>query len=162
MNKLAFLICIFIISSTAFADTLTGKVIKITDGDTVHVLQANHIKEKIRLAGIDAPERKQPHGNKAKQYLASLIGNKLVTVEFSKRDRYGRIVGKIEYKGLDVNLEMVKAGYAWHYKKYQKEQSADDRLSYRVAENNARLHKIGLFQDKAIPPWKWRKLKRKK
>ena len=55
---------------------------------------------------------------------------------------------------------MVKAGYAWHYKKYQKEQSADDRLSYRVAENNARLHKIGLFQDKnSMPPWKWRILK---
>ena len=163
MNKLAFLICIFIISSTAYADILTGKVIKITDGDTVHVLQDNHIKEKIRLAGIDAPERKQPHGNKAKQYLASLVGNKLVTVEYSKRDKYGRIVGKIEYKGLDVNLEMVKAGYAWHYKKYQKEQSADDRLSYRIAENNARTQEVGLFQDNnSIPSWKWRKLKRKK
>ena len=57
---------------------------------------------------------------------------------------------------------MVKAGYAWHYKKYQKEQSEDDRLSYRVAENNARIHKLGLFQDNnSVPPWKWRKLKRK-
>ena len=84
---------------TVFADTLRGKAIKITDGDTVHVLQADHTKEKIRLAGIDAPERKQPHGKKATRYLASLIGNKLVTVEYSKRDRYGRIVGKIESQG---------------------------------------------------------------
>ena len=136
MNKLIIIFLTLLLSGISFADTLTGKVIKITDGDTVHVLQANHIKEKIRLAGIDAPERKQPHGKKATRYLASLIGNKLVTVEYSKRDRYGRIVGKIEYKGLDINLEMVKAGYAWHYKKYQKEQSADDRLSYAVAEND--------------------------
>ena len=63
--------------------------------------------KKIRLAGIDAPERKQPHGKKATKYLASMVGNMLLTVEYDKRDRYGRIVGKIEYKGLDVNLEMV-------------------------------------------------------
>ena len=62
-----------------------------------------------------------------------------------------------------MNLEMVKAGYAWHYKKYQKEQSADDRLSYRVAKNNTRTHAVGLFQDNnSTPPWEWRKLKRKK
>lgn len=108
---LKYLLTLFLIFPT-FADTITGKVVKITDGDTVHVLQANHIKEKIRLAGIDAPERKQPHGNKSKQYLASMIGNKLVTVEYSKRDRYDRIVGKIEYRGTDVNLGMVKASYA--------------------------------------------------
>ncbi len=95
------------------ADTLTGKVVKITDDDTVHILLANHDKEKIRLAGIDAPERKQPHGNKAKQYLASILGNKCVTVEYDKRDRYGRIVGKIGYEGLDVNLAMVREGLAW-------------------------------------------------
>lgn len=163
MIKTLSLILALIISFPAFADSLTGKVVKITDGDTVHVLQSNHVKEKIRLAGIDSPERKQPHGNKAKQYLASLIGNKFVTVEFTKRDRYGRIVGKINHNDSDVNLAMVKAGYAWHYKKYQKEQSSDDQLSYAVAENNARLHGIGLFQDKTpIPPWEWRKLKRKR
>jgi len=112
MNKTFCLVLALVLSYPALADTFSGKVVKITDGDTVHVLQADHTKQKIRLAGINAPERKQPHGNKAKQYLASLIGTKLVTVEYSKRDRCGRIVGKIEYKGLDVNLEMVKAGYA--------------------------------------------------
>ncbi len=150
MNKIITLLFCLILPFPALADTLTGKVIKITDGDTAHVLQKDHTKEKIRLAGIDAPERKQPYGKKAKHYLASLIGNKFVSVEYSKRDRYGRIVGKIIHNALDVNLEMVKAGYAWHYKKYQKEQLADDRLSYRVAENSARLHKVGLFQNEAV------------
>ena len=146
MIKALSLILILIISHPVLADTLTGKVVKITDGDTVHILQSNHIKEKIRLAGIDAPERKQPHGNKAKRLLASLIGNKFVTVEYNKRDRYGRIIGKIRHNNTDINLIMVKAGYAWHYKKYQREQSDDDQISYAVAENNARLHEIGLFQ----------------
>ena len=151
------------LSYPALADTLTGKVIKITDGDTVHVLQDNHVKEKIRLAGIDAPERKQPHGNKAKQYLASLIGNKRVTVKYSKRDRYKRIVGKIIFNNSDVNLAMVQAGYAWHYKKYQKEQSKSDQLAYAAAEDNTRTHRLGLFQDKEpMSPWDYRKSRRKK
>ena len=68
MNKIITLLFCLILPASALADTLVGKVIKITDGDTVHVLQNNHIKEKIRLAGIDAPERKQPHGNKAKHF----------------------------------------------------------------------------------------------
>ena len=162
MNKIIVLLLSITLSCPLLADTLSGKVVKITDGDTVHVLQDNHIREKIRLAGIDAPERKQAHANKAKQYLASLIGNEVVTVEFNKRDRYGRIVGKIIHNDSDINLEMVKAGYAWHYKKYQKEQSADDRLSYRVAENSARTHEMGLFQaNNSIPPWIWRKNKKK-
>ena len=87
MNKALSLLLALVLSYPALADTLVGKIVKITDGDTVHVLQTDHTKEKIRLAGIDAPERKQPHGKKATRYLASLIGNKLVTVEFSKRDR---------------------------------------------------------------------------
>ncbi len=145
------------------ADVFEGKVIKITDGDTVHVLDANHHKEKIRLAGIDTPERKQPFGSKAKQFLASLIGNKYVKVEFEKRDRYGRIVGKILYQGKDINLEMIRAGLAWHYKKYQQEQSKFDRNLYAAADSFVKTNKIGLFQDKkAVPPWEWRKMKRKK
>lgn len=88
MNKAFCLLLSLLLSYPILADTLAGKVVKITDGYTVHVLQDNHLKEKIRRAGIDAPERKQPHGNKAKQYLASLIGNKLVTVDFNKHATY--------------------------------------------------------------------------
>lgn len=143
------------------ADILEGKVIKITDGDTVHVLDANHHKKTIRMAGIDAPERKQAFGKKAKQYLASMIGNKRVTVEFKKRDRYGRIVGSILYQGKVINLEMVRAGLAWHYKKYQREQSKRERNLYAAADSFVKTNRIGLFQEKnAVPPWEWRKNKK--
>lgn len=143
-----------------YAESISGKVIKITDGDTVHIILTNHEKEKIRLAGIDAPERKQAHGKKATRYLASLIAGKTVTVEYNKRDRYGRIVGKILYNGEDVNLKMVQVGYAHWYFKYRKEQSRDDQISYKVAEANARKFNLGLFQNEAIPPWEWRKKKK--
>jgi len=156
---LKYLLTLFLIFPI-FANTITGKVIKIVDGDTIHLLLDNHNKEKIRLAGIDAPERKQAHGNKAKKFLSSMISNRLVTVKYNKRDRYGRIVGKILYNNEDINLKMVKVGYAWWYKKYKREQSIDDQISYRVAENNARKFNLGLFQNEAIPPWKWRKNKK--
>ena len=148
--------------SPVIADSITGKIIRVVDGDTVHLLLDHHNIEKIRLAGIDAPERRQAHGSKARKYLSSLLGNKFVNVEYDKRDRYGRIVGKIFLNNEDINLKMIQVGYAWHYKKYQREQSSDDRLSYAVAENNARRFNLGLFQNEAIPPWEWRKNKKNK
>jgi len=104
-------------SLTAFADTLTGKVVKITDGDTIYVLDANYTQHKIRLAGIDAPERKQAYGLASRKHLASIVAGQQVTIEYKKRDRYGRIVGKVLLDGIDACLEQVKAGFAWHYKK---------------------------------------------
>ncbi len=83
------------LSLAAFADSLTGKVVKITDGDTLYVLEANYKEHKIRLAGIDAPERKHVYGLASRKHLASIVAGKQVTVEYQKRDRYGRIVGKV-------------------------------------------------------------------
>ncbi len=83
------------LSLAALADTVTGKVVKITDGDTLYVLDANYEEHKIRLAGIDAPERKQVYGLASRKHLASIVAGKQVTVEYQKRDRYGRIVGKV-------------------------------------------------------------------
>ncbi len=131
------------LSLTASADTLTGKVVKITDGDTLYVLDDNYQQHKIRLAGIDAPERKQAYGLASRKHLASIVAGKQVTVEYQKRDRYGRIVGKVllyavyhtDIDGIDVCLEQVKAGFAWHYKKYQHEQSTENRQLYADAEN---------------------------
>jgi len=114
----------------AFANSLTGKVVKITDGDTLYVLDANYQEHKIRLAGIDAPERKQAYGLASRKHLASIVAGKQVTVEYQKRDRYGRILGKVWINGVDACLEQVKAGFAWHYKKYQHEQSPDDQRFY--------------------------------
>ncbi len=89
------------LSLAAFADSLTGKVVKITDGDTLYILDANSQQHKIRLAGIDAPERKQAYGLASRKHLASIVAGKQVTVEYQKRDRYGRIVGKVLLDGID-------------------------------------------------------------
>ncbi len=105
------------LSIPAFGDTLTGKVVKITDGDTLYVLDANYKDHKIRLAGIDAPERRQAYGLASRNHLLSIVAGKQVRVEYQKRDRYGRIVGKVLLDGIDVCLEQVKAGFACHYKK---------------------------------------------
>ncbi len=114
------------LSLAAFADTLTGKVVKITDGDTLYVLDANYKQHKIRLAGIDAPERKQAYGLASRKHLASIVAGKQVTVEYQKRDRYSRILGKVRVDGVDACLEQVKAEFAWHYKKYQYNRNDED------------------------------------
>ena len=135
------------------------KVVKVTDGDTIHVLDQSTIKHKIRLGGIDAPEKKQAFGQKSKQYLVSMIAGQNVEVEYSKRDRYGRIIGKIIKDGLDINLLEIKQGYAWHYKYYQKDQTPFDRVLYSSAEIEAKGKTIGLWSVPAVPPWEFRRKK---
>ena len=105
------------------AETLTGRVVRVTDGDTIVVLDASKEQHKIRLTGIDAPERGQALGTKSKEHLSDLVAGKTVEVDYSKYERYQRILGKILLNGEDVNLEQVEAGMAWHYKKYQREQT---------------------------------------
>jgi len=145
------------LSLATFADTLTGKVVKITDGDTLYVLDANYEQHKIRLAGIDAPERKQAYGLASRKHLASIVASKQVTIEYQKRDRYGRIVGKVLLDGIDVCLEQVKAGLAWHCKKYQHEQSLEDQRLYADAEIRARDERLGLWRENnPNPPWEYR------
>ncbi len=147
------------LSLTAFGDTLTGKVGRVVDGDTLYVLDANSQQHKIRLAGIDAPERRHAYGLASRKHLLSIVAGKQVRVEYQKRDRYGRIVGKVLLDGIDVCLEQVKAGFAWHYKKYQHEQSAEDRELYADAENQAREGRLGLWRENnPIPPWEHRRL----
>ncbi len=149
------------LSLAASADTLTGKVVKITDGDTLYVLDVNYEQHKIRLAGIDAPERKQAYGLASRKHLALIVAGKQVTVEYQKRDRYGRIVGKVLLDGIDACLEQVKAGFAWHYKKYQHEQSLEDQRLYADAETQAREGRLGLWRENnPNPPWEYRRLYR--
>lgn len=144
--------------SLAHAETLTGQVVKIADGDTVTVLDASRQQHRIRLSGIDAPEGKQAFGTVSRQHLASLAFGKAVTVEWHKRDRYNRIIGKVLVDGRDVNLEQVRAGLAWHYKYYEKEQSPGERRLYSEAEEVARLDRVGLWLDPSpISPWDFRR-----
>lgn len=136
-------------------------MVRVTDGDTIVVLDAANTQHKIRLQGIDAPERGQAFGTKSKDHLASLIAGGTVTVDYSKRDRYQRIIGKVLLNGDDMNLEQIRAGMAWHYKKYQGEQSSDDRITYSDAELEARRDRLGLWVDKnPVPPWEYRQAKR--
>lgn len=140
------------------AETVSGRVVGIADGDTVTVLDASNTQWKIRLMGIDAPEKKMPFGQKSKEHLSNLVFNKQVSVEYSKRDKYGRTVGKIMVDGVDANLEQVRVGMAWHYKQYQKEQSRDERVSYADTEEQARAGRRGLWVDAdPTPPWDWRR-----
>ena len=142
------------------AGTYTGKVVSIADGDTVTVLDAAQTQHKVRLAGIDAPERKQPFGQVARQYLASAVFGKTVTIEWSKVDRYRREIGKVLLDGKDINLMLVDAGLAWHYKFYEREQSPEDRHSYSTAEQRARAARRGLWRENTpSPPWEFRRRK---
>ena len=135
-----------------------GRIVGISDGDTVTLLDVNKRQYKIRLTAIDAPEKKMPFGQRSKEHLSDLVFNKDVQVETEKLDRYGRTLGKILFDRKDINLAMINAGLAWHYRKYQREQSASDRLLYAHAEDQARQQRIGLWREpNPIPPWEWRK-----
>ena len=145
------------------AETLTGRVVRITDGDTLVILDASKAQHKIRLQGIDAPERGQAFGTKSKEHLSDIVAGKSVVVDYSKYDRYQRILGKVLLNGENVNLEQIEAGLAWHYKKYEREQSASDRITYSDAELEARRHKLGLWHDPdPVPPWDYRQADRER
>ena len=133
----------------ASANIIHGRVVGVSDGDTVTVIDANKTQYKIRLAGIDAPEKAQAYGQKSKESLSDLVFGKQVDVEWSKQDRYGRTVGKIMLAGVDINLEQIKRGMAWHYKQYQNEQSPEDRDAYAKYQSQAQERRVGLWRDPA-------------
>lgn len=119
LARLILSVSFFVSMQAALAETYTGRVVGIADGDTITVLDASNTPHKIRLSGIDAPEKKQAFGNFSKQKLAELIFSKTVSVETTRKDRYKREIGKVWLGSIDTNLEQVRAGLAWHYKKYE-------------------------------------------
>ena len=154
-----YLASIFLFFSCAInAATLQGIVVGVADGDTITVLDSNNTQHKIRLQGIDAPEKAQAFGQKSKQSLHELVHGKQVTVEFQKQDKYGRTLGKVMLNGADMCLEQIKLGMAWHYKQYESAQSKADREMYAKSELEARAQAIGLWKDKhPMPPWEFRR-----
>lgn len=145
------------ISFAAAAHTIEGRVVRVSDGDTVTLLDGSHAQRRIRLAGIDAPEKAQPYGGASTRHLSGMVFGESVSVEYKKHDRYGRIVGKVLKDGHDASLEQIRAGLAWHYKQYQREQSRADRSTYAELENAAQQAHAGLWRDPApVPPWTWR------
>ena len=148
------LLALIILSSYLFSLELIGKVVKVSDGDTVTILTSDKTQHKIRLNDIDAPEKKQAFGNKSKDNLAKYIAGKTVTVQYQKKDKYKRVLGTIYYNNTDINLQQVKDGYAWVYKKYSNNQT------YYKAEKLARDKRVGLWIDKnPLEPWEFRKQK---
>jgi endonuclease YncB( thermonuclease family) len=145
-----------VMSTAAFAGEFTGKVIGVADGDTITVLHVNGDTKtpvKVRLAGIDTPEKAQDYGAKAKKALSSQIHGESVKVVYTEKDRYGRTIGDVYWGNHWINYEMVAAGWAWHYKQYSKDKRLAD------AEVTARKGRKGLWADpnEPIPPWEYRR-----
>jgi endonuclease YncB( thermonuclease family) len=150
---------LLVLSFSVWAD-FTGKVVKISDGDTITVLDHYKVQHRVRLTGIDAPERKQAFGSRSRQSLGKLVFSKTVTVKTNKRDRYGRVLGKVLINGIDINKEQIRRGMAWHG--YLRDQAVADRIAYANIEKEARKKQRGLWADpNPLPPWKWRRLKKK-
>lgn len=145
----------------AHALSYEGLVVKVKDGDTITLLDSDQRSHEVRLAGIDAPEKRQAFGQRSKQSLSDLAYMQKATVHFDKKDRYGREVGKVLANERDVNLEQIKRGMAWVYRQYQRELSKEDRMLYDHAEGAAKLSRLGLWADAApTPPWDFRRAKR--
>jgi endonuclease YncB( thermonuclease family) len=141
----------------ASAEVLYGRVVSVADGDSITILDAHNLQHKIRLAGIDAPEKAQPYGEVSRESLAEMVAGKDVVVETTKKDRYGRAVGKVLVDGQDANLMQLERGLAWFYREYQNELSPDERIAYEAAELSAQSLGNGLWHDfEPIAPWTWR------
>lgn len=141
----------FVIGFTVHAEEFSGRVVGVVDGDTITVLAGDESK-RIRLAGIDAPEKGQAFGQRAKQATSRLAFGRTVKVIVRGLDRYGRILGDVRLPdGASLNERLVEEGWAWHYASYSK----DRRLA--ELEASARRSRRGLWVDpRAVPPWEFR------
>jgi len=141
----------------AQAGLIVGRVIKVSDGDTIVVLDGAKTRHHIRLRAIDAPERNQPFGRRARESLVELVAGKTVRVQSGGPDRYGRDLGIVRLGKVDVNQTQIERGMAWWYRSYADEQNAADRTDYRRAEAAARAQRRGLWsKPHPVPPWIWR------
>jgi endonuclease YncB( thermonuclease family) len=140
------------------AEVLEGLVVRVADGDTLDVLDAGRRTLRVRMLGIDAPEGGQAYGKVARQVLKDRVIQRRVTVRVQERDRYGRLVGKVLLEGVDLNLELVREGMAWHYEHYAKDQFPGDAAAYASAQREARAARRGLWnQPGPQAPWEWRR-----
>ncbi len=138
--------------------SVQGTVTAVSDGDTVTVVDGD-LQYKVRLAFIDAPEKAQPFGPRARQQLADRVLKQKVEVEVIDTDRYGRTVGRVRMEGADINYEQVAKGLAWHYTQFAKgKQSGDDFGRYEDAMDKARHQRAGLWSDPGpTAPWDYRR-----
>lgn len=168
---LVLIVPLLLVAGPLHAVTIEGQAVNVADGDTITVLTAEKKQEKVRLSGIDAPEKGQAFGNRSKENLVRMVHKKNVVAECNKVDRYQRQICVVKVqpedcpkcgKTLDVGHAQILSGFAWWYRQYAKEQTPDARGRYESAEHEAQARKIGLWRDKApVPPWEWRKMPKK-
>ena len=162
MKRIIFLIVAVFCYCSASAQDLPNefyaKVVGVSDGDTFKVLYQENQEVKVRLGHIDAPEMGQPFGKSAKKFASDLcFGKEVKIVKQKKKDRYQRIIAEVFVGETNINKEIVRAGYAWHFKKYSLDKE------YDKIEAEARENKRGLWQDKnPVAPWTWRDIKKTK
>lgn len=170
LKKLSFCLLWLTLASCAVASEvwipaasvwLEGRVVRVADGDTVTILDAQNKQHRVRLAFIDAPEKNQKFGHDAKRALSDWVFKKTVRVRVMDHDRYGRVVGQLFVQGRDVNLALLEAGWVWHYTFYAKNQDRADFVAYQTAQTQARQAQRGLWQDAAPQaPWDFRRARR--
>lgn len=145
---------LFVVAFSVSAD-ISGRIVRVLDGDTVEMLKPGNQLTRIRLAGIDAPEKSQPFGQRSRQELSSMVAQRHVTVTGSETDRYGRLLGTVWFGMTDVNAEQVRKGLAWAYRYHGKPVRPD----YAVLEAEARRQSSGLWSESGqTEPWCWRSL----
>ncbi|HGX3398360.1 TPA: thermonuclease family protein [Enterobacter hormaechei] len=145
---------LFVVAFSASAD-ISGRIVRVLDGDTVEMLEPGNQLTRIRLAGIDAPEKSQPFGQRSRQELSSMVALRHVTVTGSDTDRYGRLLGTVWLGVTDVNAELIRKGLAWAYRYHGKPARSD----YAVLETEARRQSVGLWSEPGqTEPWRWRSL----
>jgi endonuclease YncB( thermonuclease family) len=164
-KSVCFAAAAYLLTTTAAAETFDAKVIGVADGDTITVLFVEgetKSPRRVRISGIDAPEKAQAFGNVAREQLSRLAFGQVGRLDCRTTDRYGRSVCLVRVGGVDVGLRMIELGLAWHFKRYANTQPRDEAASYAVAETTARAAKTGLWRDlgtaaEPVAPWSWRK-----
>ncbi|NJI71956.1 thermonuclease family protein [Sphingobacterium kitahiroshimense] len=150
-----FIIVFFLLPLYLISQTRKGKVVRVADGDTITILDSTNTQLRVRLYGVDAPEKGQDFSNVAKQFISDLCFSKIVSIDIKDIDRYGRTVGIVwTADSTNLNLELLRSGLAWHYKIFD---NSDD---FAQAEHLARINKVGLWREpNAAPPWEFRRKK---
>lgn len=156
LKKSLIIVATLLACAHARAETFEGRVVGVSDGDTITVLH-DRTPEKIRLNGVDCPEKTQDFGTRAKQFTSGLVFGKQVKVTYQKRERYGRILGNVSIGGKDLSEELLRAGMAWHYRQYSKD------AHLQLLEDEAFEARRGLWSmSKPTPPWQFRKERKQK
>jgi endonuclease YncB( thermonuclease family) len=169
ITGLSFALGCLVFSAGIGAEPLTGRVVAVVDGDTITILDSEKTQHRIRISGIDAPEKGQPFGNSSRENLMRMSHGKDAVADCHKTDRYGRKVCKVWVQPascptcgatLDVGYAQISAGLAWWYRAYGKEQTTEDRGRYESEEKDAWFRKRGLWSEPGpVPPWEWRRRK---